>query len=85
MAHYKRKHPRTKPGRGYSANGLARRLDISPDDSRWLDHGPSWHNIIMNIRPMRRRTKAIERAAAKAVDHDELIWPLAQKPHAYYW
>lgn len=85
MAHYKRNRPRATSGRGYSANGLARRLGLDDHDIRWWDHGPRWHHLIVNQRPLRRRTKAVERAAVKADDPEALMWPLARKPHDDYW
>lgn len=85
MAHYKRKRPRAASGRGYSAKGLARRLGIDHHDIRLWDHGPRWHHLIVNKRPLRRRTKTVERAAVKTADPDVLIWPLARKPHDDYW
>lgn len=85
MAHHKRKRPRAAFGRGYSAKGLARRLDISDHEIHWWDHGPRWHHIIVNKRPLRRRIKAAERAALKSTDPDALIWPIAGKPHDDYW
>lgn len=85
MAHHKRKRPRVAYSRGYSANGLARRLGIDACDIRWWDSCPRWHHLLANNRPQRRRTKSVERAILTADDANILIWPVDGKPHDYFW
>jgi len=47
---------------------------------------PKRHDLMHHTRPRRRRTKIIEIAIAKgAKDPDNVCWPLAKKPHIYYW
>lgn len=85
MAHYKRKRPRTVGGHRYSAKGLEYRLKIAPEDLRWLQSYPRWHDKLFHSRPARRQVKLLEVQVIKGADTDDLVWPDGRKPHVYYW
>ena len=46
---------------------------------------PGWFRNLFNERPNRRITQRLEREAVKGADTEGLMWPLARKPHLYYW
>lgn len=46
---------------------------------------PAWHDILFHTRPLRRATKRCEHKVIQGADADDLAWPLAKKPHKYYW
>jgi hypothetical protein len=47
---------------------------------------PRWHDILYHNRPHRSATKRLERAVLMGwVDAEDAAWPLAKKPHQYYW
>ena len=82
MANFRRSKPacRTKVK-------LFNKHEKFPDaGERWLRRWPAWHDIIFNRRPARRVNKAMERRILMdRVDPDDTAWPLAKKPHVYYW
>lgn len=52
----------------------------------WLDNWPSAWDLVYHRRPPRRRTKALEGVVMRGDrDPDDIAWPLAKKPHLYYW
>ena len=86
MAHYKRKRPST----------CATRLRWKYRERRALEKGiaihhpyrkvPGWWNRIHHIRPARRLCHQIEQALLTGdLDPDDATWPVAKKPHVYYW
>jgi hypothetical protein len=47
---------------------------------------PRWHDILYHTRPRRARERHCERAVMHCPSHaDEIIWPLENRPHIYYW
>ena len=53
---------------------------------RW--NGPNWWHHLFSEVPARARARVLERIAARTADLDEVDrvqWPLARKPHIYYW
>jgi len=49
---------------------------------------PGWWHHIFFERPARAQRRALERQALKVINLDEVdpvLWPLASKPHIYYW
>lgn len=47
---------------------------------------PRWHTIIEHNRRQRAKVRTATRKALKdEIDAEEAIWPLAKKPHIYYW
>jgi len=49
---------------------------------------PGWHHHIYFERPSRAQARRLERLATRTTDLDDVDrveWPLASKPHIYYW
>ena len=50
--------------------------------------GPGWWHHLYSEKPRRAHERALERKAAKCAELDEVDgvqWPLAKKPHHYYY
>lgn len=84
MAHHKRKRPRSLAGAG-SYNAVSRKMKECGLEWRWYQNTPSSHNIFFHHRPKRREVKRLEQKVLKGEDPDSIAWPLARKPHKYYW
>lgn len=84
MAHHKRKRPRASMGRG-SDNDLKRKYANDPQGWHWYRNTPSSWNLVFHTRPHRRATKRLENKIMKGEDPDGIAWPVARKPHIYYW
>lgn len=84
MAHHKRKRPRILTGSG-SKNGLAREMKKRQIEWRWYQNTPTSHHILFHHRPKRRAVKCFEAKIMKGEDPDNIAWPIARKPHHYYW
>lgn len=54
-------------------------------DWRWLSTWPRSHDYIYHTRPHRAATKRLEREIKNGVDPDNVVWPLAKRPHHYCW
>jgi hypothetical protein len=85
LAHYKRKRPRTSGGGYYSRNGLKNRLGEQHDEWLWLHNWPRHWDKTFHTKPHRAAARALERKVMKGFDPDDMAWPLAKKPHIYYW
>lgn len=85
MAHFRRNKPRNVRSRGYSAKALEYRIGPDWDGFNWLRSWPRDHDLTCHTRPRRRKTRALEILALRHTDPEELIWPLARKPHVYFW
>lgn len=81
MANFKRKRCRTLVGRG-SKNDVKRKKG---DGWFWWQSEPRSHNIVFHTRPQRRKTKRLLTKVLKGEDPENITWPLARKPHIYYW
>ena len=81
MAHHKRKKARVNMGSG-SQNYLKRKHG---EDWRWMQDTPKWWHVLHHSRPHRRATKRLETKIMKGEDPDDIAWPVARKPHIYYW
>lgn len=86
MAHFKRKKPRTKD-RGVSDYNhmLRRRREKGGDVDRLYSSCPSGWNTYFHIRPNRRKTRHNLQMLIKGADPDAMVWPVARKPHIYFW
>lgn len=84
MAHHKRKRSRALSGIG-SCNDVIREMKKRGESWRWYESTPSSHHIVFHHRPKRREVKRLEQAIVKGADPDDIPWPLAKKPHVYYW
>lgn len=90
MANFKRKYPRR---RSYSRarQDRARKADLERrlgDYYRWLWLGnwPQWWDLMFHRRPHRAATKdMIRKIKSEHSDADDVSWPLAKRPHKYYW
>lgn len=54
----------------------------------YYSRDPSWWRRLMQEKPARRETKMLCREITKANDPEwaeEVVFPLARKPHIYYW
>lgn len=85
MAHFKRKHSRSSPSGGYSNNAYKHRLGPRYDDRTWYRNYPRHHDKVFHTRPLRRKTRMLEREILKGADADAMAWPVAKKPHIYFW
>jgi hypothetical protein len=85
MAHFKRKRSRTSPSGGYSGNAYKHRLGDRFDNRAWYRNYPRDHDKIFHTRPRRRKERQLERKILTGSDADGLAWPLAKKPHTYFW
>lgn len=84
MAHHKRKKARIHMGIG-SSNDLRRRFEKEGTHWKWYRMTPSsWHQVYHH-RPRRRKERQLEVKIMKGEDPDGLAWPVARKPHNYYW
>lgn len=80
---YKRGYPRTtRHGRGRDKH---RRRQPGFDRYHWLSQWPRFWDVIMHTRPRRRRTRAAVVLVMQGRDPDGITWPVAKKPHKYYW
>lgn len=84
MANHKRKKARSHMGQG-SSNYLKRKFKDTPFEWKWWQGTPSSHNIIFHHRPRRRKERELSRKILKGADSNNIAWPLAKKPHEYYW
>lgn len=84
MANHKRKRPRSLAGMG-SCNDLKREFADDPQGWHWYRSTPSSWNIVFHHRPKRREIKRLEQKILKGEDPDNIAWPMARKPHVYYW
>ena len=56
------------------------------DDWRWLQSTPSSWIRQMMTRPQRQEVRRLIKRAIQLVDYDDApLFPLAKKPHVYYW
>lgn len=88
MAHYKRRKPRTKPGRrGMDKHRRIRGVSQSYRDAWiWLSNWPRYWDIENHTRPKRRAGQRLIVRIRRGDDPDDLAWPLGNhKPHRYYW
>jgi hypothetical protein len=46
---------------------------------------PAWWDRTFHTRPHRAKVRSLERKIMHGADPDNLAWPLAKKPHIYYW
>ena len=84
MANFRRNKPRHRTSRGYSKRAGNERF--KQHHAAWMRWWPAWHDILHHRRPHRRQTAAIERAVLlDRVDPDIAEWPVAKRPHLYYW
>lgn len=51
----------------------------------WMNSWPAWWDLVFHRRPPRRRTKRLEQAVMQGRDPDDIAWPVAKKPHNYFW
>lgn len=52
----------------------------------FLNSWPRWHDIIHHNRPRRAAEKRLEKQVLKGeCDLEDVTWPLAKRPHVYYW
>ena len=84
MAHHKRKRPRSLAPDG-SCNDIAREMKARGLEWRWYMSTPSSWHIVVHHRPKRREVKRLEQLIVKGEDPDNIAWPIAKKPHVYYW
>lgn len=84
MANHKRKRPRSMSGLG-STNDIAREMKKRGIEWRWYRNTPAGHHIVFHHRPKRREVKRLEQKILKGEDPDNITWPIAKKPHIYYW
>jgi hypothetical protein len=82
MAHYKRGRPRTSPSHNTRWNKW--RSENVPE-YRWMSHWPRYWDIVFHTRPHRRRTRECVVLVMQGRDPDNIAWPVAKKPHIYYW
>jgi hypothetical protein len=65
---------------------LHARDTLWPPQFRRMGNWPRSWDILHHSRPRRAKEKAFARAIVKgAKDPDNVCWPLAKKPHIYYW
>jgi hypothetical protein len=56
------------------------------EDWRWLEATPSWWIRDMMTRPQRQEVRRLIKRTMELVDYgDAPLFPLAKKPHIYYW
>jgi hypothetical protein len=55
------------------------------DVYHWTRRYPAWWDREFHTRPHRANTRRLEKKVMKGADPDEVVWPLAKKPHNYYW
>ncbi len=74
MAHYRRKHPRTR-----SRTGINKR----DPGWYWLNNWPKWWDVIFHTRPARSRAKATTHNVARDPDlwDDTAYYDVGKKPH----
>lgn len=84
MAHHKRKRARSLSSIG-SKNDVVREMKAKGTSWRWYESEPASHHIVFHHRPKRREVKRLEKLVVKGADPDDIPWPLAKKPHVYYW
>jgi hypothetical protein len=84
MAHHKRKRARVLAGKG-SLNYLKRKFAGTPLEWKWWQGSPSSHDIIFHHRPRRVQERLLVRKIMNGEDPEDLLWPLAKKPHIWYW
>ena len=85
MAHHKRKRSRKANTAGSSRSYLSHRLGLAPEDVRWMENWPRWHDKIFHTTPRRHKESMACRSILKGMDPDTILWPLDRKPHIYYW
>lgn len=85
MAHYKRKRARIRTSRGKLDRERRERAEKTVQGWLWYRSTPSAWNIQFHVRPMRRETRVLERSILRGADPDSIAWPVARKPHIYYW
>lgn len=53
---------------------------------RWLQATPSWWTRAMMTRPQRQHVRRLVKRTMELVDYDDApLFPLAKRPHVYYW
>lgn len=79
MANFKRSKPRLRT--------FGKRFIKRPANPLycWSGNWPAAWDILYHRRPHRRATKRLEIAVMHGADPDNLAWPVAKKPHVYYW
>lgn len=86
MAHHRRKKPRIRTSAKRYDKWREKELAERGVHHYWLSSWPAWHDIQFHRRPHRRYTKTMEhRVLSAAIDPDEACWPLAKKPHIWFW
>jgi hypothetical protein len=56
------------------------------DNWRWLQATPSWWIRDMMTRPQRQEVRRLIKRTTELVDYEDApLFPLAKKPHVYYW
>lgn len=85
MANFRRAKPRTRTfGKRYD-KWKAKRLEERNGYYWYMGSWPAWWDILHHRRPHRRKTKVVEFKVMRGDDLDDLVWPLAKRPHTYYW
>lgn len=46
---------------------------------------PAWWDRTFHTRPHRAKVRRLERKVMQGFDPDNIAWPLAKRPHIYYW
>ena len=55
-------------------------------DWRWLQPTPPWWIRAMKTRPPRQKVRCLVKRTTELVDYEDApLFPLAKKPHHYYW
>lgn len=84
MANFRRRRPRLSTTHtGYSHR--AGRNRYAAPGHRWMGNWPAWWDLVFHTRPRRRRTREAVVLIMQGRDPDGITWPVAKKPHVYYW
>jgi len=84
MAHHKRKRSRVLACKG-SCNYLKRKFAGTDLEWKWWQGSPSSHDIIFHHRPKRMEVRLMVQKVLRGEDVENMTWPLARKPHHWYW
>ena len=85
MAHYKRNRPRSIGADVNRLKLITKRLERKGMVPRFIGSIPGAFNLIEHIKPKRRETKRLEHAVIRGMDPDGVVWPVAKKPHSYWY
>jgi len=90
MANYKRRRPRSH-GYHRARQDKERQADMKRRLGRyagyiWLGSWPRWWDVVLHRRPNRAANQELlRRVKSEIVDFEDVSWPLAKKPHNYFW